>query len=346
MKRLIVILFLLPFLLQPVTATTFEAPEVPDSGKEWMPYEAESFADGIISIFRDAIDAYQPALAASAGDLLRVVGIVILLSCVKSLPGTPDHITQVVGVLAISILFMGSSGTLIRLAADTVGELSEYAKLLFPVLTAAFAAQGGITSSAALYTGTMAFVTLLGGLATAVIVPLAYIFLCLCILSAAIEQAMVNKIKDLIKWLITWALKLTLYIFTGYMSITGVVSGSTDAAALKATKIAISGMVPVVGGIMSDTSEAVLVGARVMKNTVGIYGMYAILAVWIGPFLEIGIQYLLLKAGYGICSVFPVKKVTGLLKDFSGAMGLLLALTGTLCLMLMVGIVCFMKGVN
>ena len=172
MKKFLIILFLMPLLLLPVTATTFEAPEVPDSGKNFMPYEAESFSDGLISIIRDAIDAYQPEFVASTGKLLRVVGIVILLSCVKSLPGTPEHITQVLGVIAVSNLFMGSSGTLIRLAADTVGELSEYAKLLFPVLTAAFAAQGGITSSAALYTGSMAFVTLLGGLATAVIVPL------------------------------------------------------------------------------------------------------------------------------------------------------------------------------
>ena len=34
MKKFILIVILIPFLLLPVTATTFEAPEVPDSGKK------------------------------------------------------------------------------------------------------------------------------------------------------------------------------------------------------------------------------------------------------------------------------------------------------------------------
>jgi stage III sporulation protein AE len=128
------------------------------------------------------------------------------------------------------------------------------------------------------------------------------------------------------------------------MGITGVVSGSTDAAALKATKIAISGMVPVVGGILSDTSEAVLVGAGVVKSAVGVYGLLSVLAVWISPFLRIGIQYILLKAAHGISSIFPAKQTSNLMKDFSTIMGLLLGMTGMVCLFLLISVVCFMKG--
>ena len=157
---------------------------------------------------------------------------------------------------------------------------------------------------------------------------------------------MLKKLRDFIKWLLVWCLKIVLYIFTGYMGITGVVSGSADAATLKATKLTISGMVPVVGGILSDASEAVIVSAGLMKNAVGVYGLLAIAAIWIAPFLKIGVQYLMLKITGGICEIFGVKRMSGLIQAFSIAMGLLLAMTGAVCIFLLISTVCFMKGVG
>ena len=155
-----------------------------------------------------------------------------------------------------------------------------------------------------------------------------------------------KKVKDFIKWLMTWGLKIVLYIFTGYIGITGVVSGATDAAAVKAAKLTLTGMVPVVGGILSDASEAVLVGAGIMKNAAGIYGMLAIIAIVLTPFMRIGVQYLLLKLAAAVCSAFECKTATELIDSFSGAMGLLLGMTGAMCVMLLVSVACFMKGVG
>ena len=171
-----------------------------------------------------------------------------------------------------------------------------------------------------------------------------YIYLCLSVANSALGQEMLETLRRFVKWLMTWSLKLVLYTFTGYIGITGVVSGTADAAAIKATKLTISGVVPVVGGILSEASETILVSAGVMKSAAGIYGLLAILALWIGPFLEIGVQYLLLKMTSAVCGVFGVKHSAAIISDFSGAMGFLLAMTGTVCLLLLIGVVCFMKG--
>ena len=122
--------------------------------------------------------------------------------------------------------------------------------------------------------------------------------------------------------------------------------GTTDAAALKATKVTISSVVPVVGGILSDASEAVLVSAGLMKNAAGIYGILAVLAVFLSPFLKIGVHYLILKLTAAVCGIFGEKGLTELIGDFSTAMGLLLAMTGSECLLLLISTVCFLKGVG
>ena len=130
------------------------------------------------------------------------------------------------------------------------------------------------------------------------------------------------------------------------MTITGVISGTADQAALKATKLTISGMVPVVGGILSDASETILISAGAVKSAVGVSGLLALIAIAIGPFLRIGVQYLLLKITASVCGVFGSKRITGLISDIAGAMGLILAMTGTVCLLLMISMVCFLKGAS
>jgi len=346
MKKILILIFLITFFALPVNALEFTAPEVPESGREWMPKETDSFAEGLWSILWEALGKIQPELSAGAKSCTALIGISLLLSCARMIPGAPEKVLDLAGIVSVGVILLGPSGSMIRLAADTVDELSQYGKLLFPVLTAAMAAQGGTAASASIYAGTLAFDAVLSALISGVIVPMIYLYLCLATLSAATGQEMIGKMKAFMKWLMTWCLKIVLYVFTGYMGITGVVSGSADAAALKATKLAISGMVPVVGGILSDTSEAILVGAGVMKSAVGIYGLLAVIAVWIGPFLKIGTQYILLKISFGICGIFPSKSSTALIKDFSGGLGLLLAMTGTVCLLLLISVVCFMKGVG
>jgi stage III sporulation protein AE len=130
------------------------------------------------------------------------------------------------------------------------------------------------------------------------------------------------------------------------MGITGVIGGTADAAAIKATKLAISGSVPVIGNILSDASETILVSASVVKSAAGVYGVLAIAAIWIGPFLEVGIQYLLLKLTAGICGLFGAKRIVTLVQEFSTAMGFVVAMICTISVLLLIGVVCYMKGAS
>lgn len=346
MRKLILCLALLMVLCMPVSALEITAPEVPAAGAQIMPQQTQSFADAVLEILGDAVSLLRPDLKEAAVSCFGVLAVVVALSVLTSFPGGHGKITEFVGVLVVGGLLLGPADSLISLAADTVEQLSEYGKLLLPVMTAALAAQGGVTSSAALYTGTAVFDALLSGLISGALVPVIYLYLALALGCCALEDSALQKMRDGIKGAATWCLKTVLYVYTGYITITGAVSGTADAGALKAAKLTISGVVPVIGGILSDASEAVLVSAGTVKNAAGIYGMLAILAVWIGPFLRIGSHYLILKALSTICSVFEMKSVTRLVEDFSAAMGLLLAMTGAVCLMLMISTICFMKGVG
>lgn len=346
MKKLILILMLFFGMAIPAQAEDLTAPSAPNHAQDLMPVETESFGEGLLYVVKSAIGTLQPEIAAGCGVCLCVIAVMMLTSLMAGFPGMTKNVTELAGSVAVACLLLGSANTLIHDAADTVTELSEYGKLLLPVMTAAMAAQGGVTSSAAIYTGTAIFDAVLCSLISRILVPMIYIFLALAIASSAIGEDLLKKLRDFLKWLVSWCLKTVLYVFTGYITVTGVVSGSADQTALKATKLAISGAVPVVGGILSDASEAVLVSAGAIKSAAGVYGLLAIAAIAIGPFLRIGVQYLLLKLTAAVCGVFGNKQTTELVSDFASAMGLLLAMTGAVCLILLISTVCFMKGVS
>ena len=346
MKKIVLIIALIVLLAPTAHAMEFTAPPVPESAEDLMPQETETFSEGLWKILKEGLKTLQPVLAESARICISLIAITILTSFVTIFPGADSSVTEFVGVLGISAALLKPSAAMIHMGVRTVRELSDYGKLLLPVMTAALAAQGGTVSSAALYSGTAIFDAILCTLITDIVVPMLYLFLCIAVVCSAIGAPVLGQIKDSIKWAMTWGLKIVLYVFTGYLGITGVVNGSADALSVKAARIAISGAVPVVGSLISDASETILVSAGIMKNAAGVYGMLALIAVWIGPFIEIGAQYLLLKVTAAVCSFFGTKSQVKLIQDFSGAMGMLLAMTGTVCLLLLISIICYMKGVS
>ena len=117
-----------------------------------------------------------------------------------------------------------------------------------------------------------------------------------------------------------------------------VISGSTDAAAVRIAKTAISGAVPVVGGIIAEASETVLAGAGLLKNTIGVFGMLAILAACAYPFLQLGVQYLLYKLTAFLAAVVGAPSLCRLINGLGGAFGLVLGMTGACALLLLISV--------
>lgn len=342
-----ILALLLCFVILPVQAKALEveAPEVPESGRHWMPEHTSSFSDGLAELLGKAISSLRPDLVEASRVSLGILAAVLLVSILQTLAPGMKNPADMAGTVAMAAMLLLSANSMIRLAAETVLEIGTYGKMLLGVMTTALAAQGGVTSSAALYAGSALFIGILQSMISDLLVPGIYLYLSLTAASAATGEGFLKRVGDLLKGFLSWCLKILLMIFTTYLSLTHVVSGTTDAATLKAAKVSMSSFVPVVGGILSDASDAVLTSVGMLKNAAGIYGILAVLAIFLHPFLRIGMHYLMLKLTSGICAVFGSARMTALGDNFCTAMGLLLAMTGAGCVMILISTVCFLKGV-
>lgn len=343
----IMILFLCAILLPvPASALEIEAPTVPSAYSDRMPSNTENLSEGLQEMLRDVLNNLRPDLREASRISVGILAAVLLVSLTQTVSSSGQHMVETAGTVVISVMLLASTGAMIRLAAETVEETCGYGKLLLPVMTTALAAQGGITASGALYAGTAFFTALLQSALDSFLVPGIYLYLAFGTASAVTGEQLLKRMGDLLKQFLSWCLKIILITFTTYLSLTHVVSGTTDAAALKAAKVSMSSFIPVVGGILSDASEAVLVSAGLMKNAAGIYGILAVLALFLHPFMQIGLHYLVLKLTGGIASVFGTSRMITIIDVLGNAMALLLAMTGASCIMVLISTVCFMKGVS
>ena len=308
-----------------------------------VPSPGTDLAQGLGEILTEALGQARTSLGQAMG-LCAAMLAVSLLCSLCSMGQETSPAVDLAGTLGLSALFTSRLSALLQLGTGTLGNLSEYGKVLLPVMAGAMTASGQVSGSTALYLGTAIFDTVLMSLANRLLVPCVYVLLALSIANCAAGNDLLSRLRDFVKNLGIWGLRTLLYLFTGYMTLTGVLSGKADATAVKAAKLTISTAVPVVGGILADASESVILGAELIKSSAGVYGALVILGICAAPFLHLGIQYLMLKATAALCAVLGGKTHAGLVDGFSQALGLVLAMVAAACLMQMISLVCFMKG--
>lgn len=250
---------------------------------------------------------------------------------------------SVASALAVTAVAVTDANALIGMGGKVIEKMEVFSKVLLPTMAAVTAASGSPASAAAKQLATMLFSDVLMSLINRFLLPLVYAYIVVSTGYAALGNDGLKRIAGTIKWVVTSVLTAVLIAFVGYLSVSGVIAGTTDAIALKATKFTVSSVVPVVGGIISDAAETVLVGAGVLKNSVGVFGMLVVLGMCVVPFLQLGVHYLTYKIVAALSATAANSKVAGLIDSISGAFGLVLGMTGACTLLLLVSLVSAVK---
>lgn len=301
------------------------------------------FADGIVEIINDAVSESGVHIKSTLSVMIRILIILVMCRFWCSLgENQVSRASRLVGALAVTACCMTDIHSMIGLGTKLIEEIDHFTMSLLPVIASATAAAGGPGRGGAIYAVTAVFCDILIRVCRSFLIPMLYAYLALGLADTALEQCRLTKMKELIGWVIKTVLKSVLYLFTGFLATTGVISGASDAAAIKTAKFAISGMVPVVGSIVSDASESLLAGAGLLKSSLGTFGMLAILAIFLYPFLRLGIYYLGFKVTSALGGMLGSEQEK-LLDTITGSMGYVLGMVGSCTAISMIACCCFVK---
>ena len=354
MRRMIcVLMVLLPFLVLPALGAELSFPQVDELLREAEGYgvtETDGLGQGVQSILETGLDQAGSLLRHSFQTGLKLLAVVLLCGLAESaaLDGKAGGLkaVEVAGALAVTALTVSDMNAMIGLGRETIQQMDAFAGLLLPAMATLTAATGGVTGAAVRQGVTVLFSDLLITAIDRLLVPLLYAYVAACCAQAALGNEGLKKLSALIKGAITFLLTGGLLVFVGYLTASGAIAGSADAAAVKAAKLAISRAVPVVGGILSDAAESVMAGAGILKGMIGAFGALAVLSACLVPFLRLGCQYLLYQGAGLVAGAAGPKNLTALLRKLGDAFGLVLAMTGTSALLLIITLVSSLTAVT
>ncbi len=351
MKGVLFAFVVLGALCCPVRVFAAEVPE-PEEVAGAVPGEAGELLEGTV-LDMDA-EATAENLLEAAGEILKeagrdalgragsMVGAALLCAAVKAaFPDAGGKASQTVtlcGVLTVTAIAAGDVGSFLQQGTDTVRTLGDFSKVLLPAMAAAAAAGGQSAAGAAGYSVTVLFLDLLMTLTEQLALPLIYGFTALRFAAAALENPGVLDAAKLVRSVLMLLLTLLMLTFTIFLTVSGAIAAAAGTTATKLTRTAISTALPVVGGIVSDAAAAVVSGAAVMKNALGVFGLFAVCALCLGPVLQLGVNTLLYRAAGALAEAVAEPRLGGLISAMGETLGLLLGIAGSGGIMLFLSI--------
>lgn len=325
------------------------------AGEEYLgPQDIRSGPD-VNGALRSIADKGRETIRSAVKDAARsgvlLLTVTLLWSLAKELRsstgGDPMDAVTLAACLSITAVAVGDVHSLLAMGEEAMDRMQTLGDVLLPAVSMATAAGGSPGAAAVKHGAAILFSDLLIHLIRRLLIPLCCAFLACTAAWAALGNDGLKRIGGLIKWCITMILSAVLLAFLLYLNLAGVVAGGADAATVKAAKFTISNLVPVVGGVISDTAETLLSGAAVLRNAVGVFGMLAVAGICAGPFLNLGCHYLLYKAAAALAAAAAGEgRVTGLIDGLSAAFALVLAMTGACGALLMIAMVSAVSAVT
>lgn len=303
-------------------------------------FSASSFTDALFRLLSDTLCG----LGGSLKEGILCCGAILAAVLVCGITESSEHaakLSGIVGALTITAICTGSLSSMVRLGTQTVRSINDYGLLLLPGMSSLAVASGGSGKGTAVFFVSSVFFKLLMSLTEVLLVPGIAFFTAISAAEAALGNEKLTGLRKFLQWLLTGTLKCVLYVFTGFLTLTGVISGSCDAVRLKAAKLALSGAVPVVGSILSDASETLLTSASVLRNSIGTYGLLAVLAICLYPFAKVLLQYVLFKGVTAVSGLLGQKQHVTLLDNLTSAMGLTAGTVGTFAMMMLISLTLF-----
>lgn len=353
MKKIIFTVLLLLIMFSPVSAEDYEIKGNETFNQTVKNITSGNFSLNPIDIINGLLESFFYELK-STKSLLKTVlvlsvsaGIVRILSSSFEGSGTAET-AGLACFLLISLPLIKIFSETFGYAAQAIHNICDFITKFEPIFISMLITSGAVTQAAAFQPVLMASVYVLGVLLDKCILPVCCFSAILAFAGNISDRIEIETLTKLLSSVSKWLLTGLLTVFSAILSLYGFTTKAFNTVATKGIKFAVGSLVPIVGGILSDTVETVLSGANLLKNAVGTAGMISLFAISFSPALKILIMMLLLKATAAIIEPFSEKRVVKMLLSVSDSVKMLFAavITATLLFIISISVILLSSGVS
>lgn len=321
-----------------------ESPD-PDTLKKLGPAEALDYV----------LDKAREQLGEPARAMARVLGAVVLMAFWEGVntaagrPGGAAPVFEAVAALAVAATVARPVISCVQSTASALCDCSDFMLSFLPVFTGLLAANGQTAAAATAQSFLFWACQMASWFASQLLVPLVGFFLALCLAGAAAPGLDLGGLAAAAKSAASWALGLMMTLFVGLLSLSSVVAAGSDSLGTRTARFLLGSFVPVVGGALSEAFATAQGCLRLIKASVGVYGVIAAAVLFLPLVLRLAAWRATLELSAAAAKIAGVGRLSGLLKSIGAAVGLLLALVLCFGLLLVVSVALLLlvgQGVN
>lgn len=281
----------------------------------------QDFKEGLKKIFLREISISLKLLS-------KILIITILSSILTNLQNNfqQSSISQFANYftyILIAILVVTSFSEIMEMAQLSVERMINFMEVLLPILLTLMVVTGGPNTRIIFHPVILASVNIMGLVIKNIIFPLIYFSFILNILSNLSKQNELNKLSELSRKIIVFIISAAFTIFIGLLTIYGL-SNKIDGLTIRTAKFAVDSFLPIVGGFLSDAVDAVIGSSVILKNGIGIVGLFIIVLIILSPLIKVTILLLIYSITEAIIQPIASKNIVKFFGDNSKTLLLIL----------------------
>lgn len=292
--------------------------------------EASVYNLSLPSVLQLLLRLFAQAAGTSGKTALAVIGVLLLGALLENIrsfsgPGEYHRIFHATEVLLCALLLLNPLVHTIDAVAGAIRGMTAFQMSFVPVF-AGILVTGGQAVTAGNYTA-LATTVAQGNsfVLSAILLPLLRTGMALCVTGSAAPTIRLQPILNMARKSIHWLLGLMMAVFTAVLSLQSVVGSSADALTDKTAQFVIGSAVPVVGSALSQAYTSVRGYIRLLKSTVGAFGILAAGVMLLPLIVTVIVWQFMLHGCAMIGDLFEQKEQAVLLREFASLMGILMS---------------------
>ncbi len=220
-----------------------------------------------------------------------------------------------------------------ELASGTIDKIAEFMKFVVPIVITSLLTSGAIVSA------TVFEPVLLGTVEIAVVViqsffiPMVMITTAMNIVNNLSDKFKTDKMVGFLNRCIRWGLNIMLTVFVSVAGLQSIAASGADGLTIKLTKFAAANLIPVVGGILSESVETVMNCSALIKNSVGIMGIICVAVVVAAPIIKLWAVLIIFRLTAAVIQPVSEPKMVVCITELANSISLLFSMLATTTVM-------------
>ncbi len=306
---------------------------------------------GNTNIFNNILNIFGREIKTAISNIGIIMIVIIIHSMLVTISETLGNksVSQVayfVQYIIIVTLVLSNFSDIINMVKEAIINLVGFSNSLIPLLITLMLTTGAIVSAGVVKPVLLILINFIGNFITNFILPLVIIGTVLGIVSKISNKVRIDKLAKFMKALGVWILGIIMTLFVTVLSLEGTITQTVDGVTAKTAKAAVSTVIPVVGKILGDATDAVIGSAGIIKNAVGFLGILVISGICISPIIKLTLLSFTYYIASCVCQPIADEKVIGLLDSIGDTFKILLAIIFCVSLMLIIGLTIVIKVSN